>query len=597
MKIMSEVKKIIYISIIVSAVFLGAVGCDITEAPKDSTTQDAVFSSETGLELYTNSFYEYLPSSDDITRGDGMSDYGATRSLGAIDFIIPGAWTPETHDQGWDWGRLRNINYFLVNNSNQDVPEEVRNHHNGIARFFRAWFYFDKVKRFGDVPWIDEPLDVDDPRLEAGRDSREMVMDHIIEDLDYAIEHISENEVSNRTEITKTVALALKSRVALFEGTFRKYNPWLGLEASADDWFAEAIDASQQIMDSGLYSLYTGGGPESSYRELFITDTPNTDEDILSVVSDEALGVRHTANWWLTSGTYGIGLNFTRQFINTYLMQDGTPYTDIPDHETFTFTEETENRDLRLSQTIRTPGYTRVNAGVLVPAPPTFTYTQTGYQPIKWVVDDIGVDGGSNNTNSVTLFRYAEVLLNYAEAKAELSNLTTSEWQQTIGALRERAGISGGTDTLPIQIDPYLQQVYFPDINDPVLLEIRRERGIELAFEAIRFDDIRRWGRGELMEQRWRGFYVPAANTYLDLSGDGEPNVYFYTTGEAPDDQIEGVQYVDVNREDFILSEGESGELMWLPNIEKEWQQKKYLYPVPQVHIQRNTNLTQNPGW
>src|SRR5690625_7220616 len=87
---------------------------------------------------------------------------------------------------------------------------------------------------------------------------------------------------------------------------------------------------------------------------------------------------------------------------------------------------------------IRTPYYTRTNAGVVVPAPPTFTYTRTGYQPIKWVVDEIGVDGGSNNTNSVTLIRFAEVLLNYAEAKAELGSLTDEDWRNTIGALRER---------------------------------------------------------------------------------------------------------------------------------------------------------------
>ena len=278
-------------------------------------------------------------------------------------------------------------------------------------------------------------------------------------------------------------------------------------------------------------------------------------------------------------------------------MKDGPPFTEISGHETLTFTEETQNRDLRLNQTIRTPDYTRINAGAVVSAPPTFTYTQTGYQPIKWVVDDIGVDGGSNNTNSVTIFRYAEVLLNYAEAKAELSGLTTADWQKTIGALRERAGITGGINTLPTQPEFSVPDVYFPDISDAVLLEIRRDRGIELAFEGLRFDDVRRWGRGELMEQKWRGMYVPAANTYLDLSNDGEPNVYFYTTPDAPQNQIEGVQYVDVNREDFILSNGDSGELMWLPNIQKEWQQRKYLYPIPQVHIQRNANLNQNPGW
>lgn len=572
-------------------------GCDITETPKDTTTQDAVFTSENGLKLYTNSFYEYLPSANDITRGDAMTDYGSTRSLDAIDFVIPGAYTAETHDQGWDWGQLRNINYFLVNNTSQEVPEEVRNRYNGIARFFRALFYFEKVKRFGDVPWIDEPLDVDDPNLEADRDSRDLVMQNILNDLDFAINNILVDEESSRTQITKNVALALKSRVALFEGTFRKYHPELGLQNSSEEWLEEAVSASQQIMDSGIYSLYTGSGPGSAYRELFITDSPNSAEDILSVVSDESLDVRHSSNWWLTSGTFGIGLNFTRQYIHTYLNADGTPFTNVPDYDAKTFLEEMENRDPRLSQTIRTPGYMRVNAGETVQAPPTFTYTNTGYQPIKWVVDDIGVDGGNNNTNSVTLFRYAEILLNYAEAKAELGSLTSNNWEDTIGALRQRAGITGGIQNLPTQPDTYLQEVYFPDISDPVLLEIRRERGIELVFEGFRFDDIRRWARGELMEQAWRGFYVPSANEFMDLSGNGEPNVYFYTTSSPPENQVEGVQYVNVNGADLILAEGESGELIWQPDVQREWEERKYVYPIPQVHIQRNPNLTQNEGW
>lgn len=577
--------------------FLVVSGCDITENPEDTTTQDAVFTSENGLELYTNSFYEYLPSANDITRGDAMTDYGSTRSLGAIEFVIPGAYTAETHDQGWDWARLRNINYFLVNNTSEAVPEDVRNRYNGIARFFRAMFYFDKVKRFGDVPWIDEPLDVDDPRLEAGRDSREFVMDNILNDLDYAIDNIVVDEESSRTQITKNVALALKSRIALFEGTFRKYHPEIGLQNSSEEWLEESIDASQQIMDSGTYSLYRGAGSEGSYRELFITDSPNSAEDILSVVSDEELDVRHSSNWWLTSGTFGIGLNFTRQFINTYLNADGTPFTNETDYESKPFLEEMNNRDPRLSQTIRTPGYTRINAGETVQAPPTFTYTNTGYQPIKWVVDDIGVDGGNNNTNSVTIFRYAEILLNYAEAKAELGSLTANDWANTIGALRQRAGITGGISNLPTQLDNYLQSVYFPDIDDPILLEIRRERGIELVFEGFRFDDIRRWARGELMEQEWRGFYVPAANEFMDLSGDEEPDVYFYTTSSAPDNQVDGVQYVSVSDEDLILSDGDSGELIWQPDVQREWEERKYLYPIPQVHIQRNPNLTQNEGW
>ncbi len=589
--------KNLTISFVIALLVTVIAGCDLTEVPKSTTSIDEVFGSENGLELYTNSFYEYLPSADNITRGDAMSDYGATDALNSIDFVIPGAYTAETHNSGWDWGRLRNINYFLQNNTNEEIPADVRAHYDGLARFFRAWFYFDKVKRYGDVPWIEVPLDIDDPALEAGRDPRDLVMRNVLDDLNFAIDNIRDDVDGSRTQLTKSVALAFKYRVALFEGTFRKYHPDLGLQSSADQWLAEAVSSSQRLMDEGNFELYTGAGTERSYRELFITDDPNPQEDILSVVSDEGLGIRHTANWWLTSGTYGIRLNFNRQFINTYLMEDGSPFTSQENYKILTFLEETQNRDLRLKQTIRTPDYTRTNAGVVVPAPPTFTYTRTGYQPIKWVVDEIGVDGGSNNTNSVTLIRFAEVLLNYAEAKAELGSLTDEDWRNTIGALRERAGITGGLNQLPVTVDPYLQENYFPGINDPVILEIRRERGIELVFEGFRFDDIRRWAVGEIMEQPWTGMYVENADEYIDLTGDGQPNVYFYTTPNAPEQQISGVQYVSVNDEDLILENGTHGELIQLPNIQREWLPRKYYYPIPQVHIQRNPNLTQNPGW
>lgn len=151
------------------------------------------------------------------------------------------------------------------------------------------------------------------------------------------------------------------------------------------------------------------------------------------------------------------------------------------------FPEEVSGRDKRLQQTIRTPNYTRVNTGTVVPAPPAFSYSYTGYQPIKWSLDDVAIDGGNNNTNAVSVFRYAEILLNYAEAKAELGSFTSEDWAITIGALRGRAGITGGLTALPTTIDPYLQNTYFPEISDPVLMEIRRERGIELAIEGFRF--------------------------------------------------------------------------------------------------------------
>ncbi|MGH7577699.1 MAG: RagB/SusD family nutrient uptake outer membrane protein, partial [Longimicrobiales bacterium] len=563
------------------------VGCDLEQNPVSETDSRSVFGSEAGLELYTNSFVEVLPDVNTIIEGDAMSDYAATRGVSA--FIREGGFDAGTNGS-WPWDALRNINFFLENNVNPALPEAVRNHYNGIARFYRAWFYFDKVKRFGDVPWIDRALAADDEQLFAGRDPRGMVMDRVLEDIDYAIENITTDIDPSRTRVTKDVALALKSRIALFEGTFRKYHSGglaAGLEGTVDFWLQHAADAAQQVMDRGNFSLHEASGPDRSYREVFSSENVVASEVMFTHAHDVDLGVRHQANWRFTSGTFGTGLGLIRPFIHTYLDIDGTPFTDRPDYQTLTFMDEVRDRDMRLRQTIRLGDFTRVNAGVEIPSPPLFSQTATGYQPIKWTVDDVGIDGGANNTNDIAIFRYAEVLLNYAEAKAELGTLTGADWAQTVGALRRRAGITGGSTSLPTTVDPYLQATYFPDVTDPVLLEVRRERGVELALEGLRFYDIIRWKRGELMEMQWRGFYVPAADEYLDLNEDGTADVYFHL-GNVPANQIAGVFYLDVSADPRVLANGASGELVWMNNIPRSWEERKYLYPIPEADLRVN---------
>lgn len=587
---------------------LSLAGCDLEEVPKNTADKNAVFGSENGLQLYANSFYEWMPSANNIHQADAISDYSSRRN--APDFLRDGVYSSRTSDNtsasgydlvalggdsNWGWGTLRNLNFFLANNNNPNVSEATRQHFNGLARFFRAWFYFEKVKRYGDVPWIDKPLDVSDPQLYAGRDPRTLVMDNVLADLNFAIENIRTVDNTSRTLITKDIARALKSRVALFEGTFRKYHTDKGLANTAATWLTASADAAKAIMDGGKFRLNTSGGTDAAYRQLFISDAPVAAEIMLTIASSSSLGVRHAANWYFTSATTGTRFSFIRPFIHTYLNLDGTPFTSDPGYQTKTFAQETKGRDKRLQQTIRTPGYTRTNAGAKVAAPPAFTYTYTGYQPIKWSVDDVGVDGGNNNTNAVSVFRYAEVLLNYAEAKAELGTITNDDWTKTIGTLRSRAGITGGLTALPTTVDPYLKSTYFPDISDPVILEVRRERGIELALEGFRFYDIVRWKRGPLFEMEWRGIYIPEANKLIDLNEDGINDVYFYTV--APATQQSGVTYINVNTASQKLSNGTSGEVTWLTNIARKFDDKKYYYPIPETHLLTNPKLGQNAGW
>ena len=580
-----------FITISICAVFSA---CSMDEMPKSSVDKDAIFSTESGLKTYSYSFYNMLPSVTDGYKQDEMCDYGAVSNYN--DFIRKDAYS-STKSSGWSWGDLRNINYFIENCTDEAVSLEVRNHYIGLARFFRAYFYYNKVVRFGDVPWIDHTLDVDAPELYAPRDSRTVVMDHVLEDLNFACENITQTSDATGSLVTKWVAYAFKSRVCLFEGTFRKYHTELNLASTANKWLEEAYKAADVVMKESGHSLYTAAGVDASFRALFINDTPITSEVMLASCADETLGVLGSANWWWTSGTYGPRFSMIRSFINLFLMTDGTPFTDKPDHEKIEFYEECQNRDTRLSQTIRTPGY-KVD-GVEV-APNFNGYSYTGYQPIKYTLDSEQYNSGVLNTNAIPLFRYAEVLLNYAEAKAELGTLTDEDWKNTIGQLRERAGITGGTTSKPTKVDPYIQQTYFPDINDPVILEVRRERSVELALEGFRFTDLKRWKRGELMEMEWTGIYVPELNVQMDLDHNGTTDVIFYR-----DEKPEGLpaSCTPIQIGDNIkqgLTGTDSGNLTWYSNdSERIWydDDRQYYYPIPKSATNLNPNLGQNPNW
>lgn len=571
----------------------------LDQLPQSTATKEAVFGTENGLKLYTNSFYNFGFLPRNSTSQDAMSDYLAVRQV--QDFIREGGFGAN-NSSGWSWNDLRNINYFIENCKDPAVPVAVRNNYLGIARYFRAYFYMEKVKRFGDVPWIGKPLSIEDPALNAGRDKRALVMDSVLADINFAVANIQATNDPSRTTITKWVAQAYKSRICLFEGTFRKYHTDLGLASTANKWLEDAASAADNIIKTAGYSLNTTGGAGVSYRQVFTSNTPVASEVLQAAVADVNLGILNEANWWWTSGTYGAKASFTRTFINTYLKLDGTPYTNDPAYRTMVFKDEVKNRDLRLKQTIRLGDYKRVSNGVLVPAPPLFSYTFTGYQPIKWTLDDMGLDAGALNTNAIALFRYAEVLLNYAEAKAELGTLTDADWALTIGALRSRAGITGGLSAKPTVADPYLMANYFPGISDPSILEVRRERGIELSLEGQRFADILRWKRGELMTQEWNGFYVPALNVAMDLNEDGIMDVAFYQ-GTRPNLGIAGLTYVDVSARignavnSQLLKNGTSGELTWMNEIPRKWLERNYYYPIPLNDLQRNPNLKQNPGW
>ncbi|HYH55699.1 MAG TPA: RagB/SusD family nutrient uptake outer membrane protein, partial [Anseongella sp.] len=270
--------------------------------PMDKLTPEQAFSTENNLRLYVNSFYSMLPTGPNIYQGDVMSDITVPNN---VPEYISGRVSSQDVG-GWSWGDLRNINYFLANYDNPVIPREARDHYAGIARFFRAYFYYQMVKQYGDVPWYSRPLGIGDPELYRGRDPRTLVMDSVLADIDFAIGHIDDTKDNSATQVTRWVALALKSRICLFEGTFRKYhfNDTEGsLKETADRWLEEAMQAAEMLIESGQYQLNSTGNPDRDYRALFVSENPVSSEVLLAAVYNNSLKKWHNAAWWFNSAT------------------------------------------------------------------------------------------------------------------------------------------------------------------------------------------------------------------------------------------------------------------------------------------------------
>lgn len=594
------------IALILSASVL-VVSCDLAEQPKAKAGRDMIFGSETGLLTYTNGFYEYLPDYDNAHKQNITMDNAAKNATGTYEV---GAYTTNT-STSWSWSSIRNVNYFLKYNTSSNVSEPIRNNYSGIARLFRAYLYFNKLVQYGAVPWIDIPLEPDSPELFKTQDSRDVIISKMIEDLDFAAANITEDKITpNSNRVNRWTALFFKSRVCLFEASFRKYHATgskygkdylKDCTITAEELYRQAADAAQEIIEKGPYRLYTGtpyANGRGSYRELFISDNAVSQEVMLSLALDPVLQLGE-ANWYYNSSTYGPHLCMTHAFAKTYLNLDGTPYNDKKGDTYKTFAEETSGRDYRLNQTIRGADYTcKDKEGVFVPTPANMTgHSLTGYQFTKYVMDDISFDGGRTNYNDVPIARYAEVLLNYAEAKAELGTLTDADWEKTIGALRSRAGITGGLDKKPTTADPYMMSIY-TGVTDPVILEIRREREIELILEGLRLNDLKRWACGKLWETAaWDGIYIPALNTPLDLNGDGTNDVFVTEDSKYSGPYKSIAMHTGANLKVVKLADDTKGGYRLNYEISRVWNDNMYIYPIPEIVIQKNPNLKQNPGW
>lgn len=556
--------------------------CDLTREPKDRLSPETYFKSAEECRLFTNQFYTLLPAASSVF-GEG-EDYIIGTALSAE---VMGTRVVPSTSSAWNWTALRNINFYL-DHSGQCTDEAARARYDGVARFFRAYFYFEKVKRYGDVPWVDKALDAEDPTLYRGRDSRAVVMGHILEDIDFAIDNLPA-EVSVFT-VNHWTALALKSRIFLFEGTFRKYH---GLEGW-EDCLTECRNASRVFLDSAPYAIYKEGS--TPYLDLFNRIESDQTEIILSRSYAASIGLTHDCNGkYLSAASGRPGL--TKDVVNTYLMLDGTRFTDLADYDKMVFTNEMQDRDPRLAQTVRTPGYCRKGSAVRVA--PDLNVTTTGYQLIKYVAEP-SYDSYNTSEQDMPIFRKAEVCLNYAEACAELGTLTQEDLDISLNLLRFRVGMpSLNMAAANASPDPYLEapQTGYPGVtgaNKGVILEIRRERTIELVNEGFRYWDLMRWKAGKRFERPFYGMYFPGTGTY-DLDGDGTADLIIYD-GAKPSSTGNAVLK---SLQELSLSEGTSGCITVHPDIERNWDEgKDYLYPVPiEDRVLTQGKISQNPGW
>lgn len=546
------------------------------------------FKTADDLRLYTNGFYEQLPSIRNIIDADLKTDNVLYSSIPeeqrSHERILPS----ETGSGGWDWEDLREINLFF-DNYQRCTDEAGRDKYEGVARFFRAWFYFDKVKRFGDVPWYETVIQTGDTDLlYKARDSREFVVSKIIQDLEIAVDKLGDERASD--QVTRWTALAFLSRVCLYEGTFRKYHTELGIQGS-DTLLQKAYEAAGRVMDESGYTLYSTGNPDTDYRDLFAS-TLKEDEVILGRRYSLTLNQMHNVNYYLTSRTQrDIGL--TKDLVDSYLQLNGMPFTSKTGYATMEFYDEMQSRDRRLAQTIRSLGYQRI--GGTATLLPDFAATMTGYQLCKFLSDETQ-DGDGASYQDVAFIRYAEVLLNYAEAKAELGIITQDDIDRTIRLIRSRVSMPNLDMTSANQSPDAVLAALYPNVsgsNQGIILEIRRERRIELVMEGFRWDDLVRWKAGKLLEPHFIGMYFPSLGEF-DLDGDGAPDLMLYT-GTAP--STTAAQSVEIGGV-LQLTEGDHGNLIGFKDNTKQFDESRdYLYPLPTGDLLLNENLVQNPNW
>jgi hypothetical protein len=598
-------KKYKYIIVCISFVaWMSSCNDDFLERAPIVNLSDANFwKSENDLKIYVNNFYNQsglLPNYLGTWQSQGP--YGLDADNGSDTYIatdynrrMNGENILPASGGGWssdDWTPLRNINYFMDHVRSVALPWENIRQYVGEALFFRAIFYFDKLRTFGDVPWSSTTVGMDSETLFAPRMSRNLIADSILHDLDLAVEYLPARGAGSWTgRVTKEAALALQARVALYEGTWERYHglkntPFKVSGSDGATFIRKAADAAGALItlaETNGYPALDNVGVENGYWLMFNQkDYSNHKEVLLWRKYSIAENLYHR---WINYTHNGGGRGITKSLIDAYLCTDGKPIAGNPLYQgDQDLKSVVANRDPRLNQTIQVDDGKHLiwKDPELLFTMPTFESlhelrSTTGYQLYKGhTADYTEQQGGTYSTSGLIYFRYAETLLIYAEAKAELGTITQADINKTVNALRERVGMTGRLEINQIAADPNWE---FAGIS-PLLQEIRRERKVELACEGFRVDDIFRWAAAdELIVGK-----IPLGAIKKQWENYPDASVAF----------LEAVNLLPINGDGYINPYKNYGTLntgyRFNPN-------RDYLSPIPTTEIVLNPNLTQNPGW
>ena len=491
-----------------------------------------------------------------------------------------------TSDAGnWNFKKIRNMNLLLSRIQSSTLGEEAKNHWSGVARLFRAMEYAKLVQKFGDVPYYDAVVgSTDNEQLYRARDPRTTVMDKVNEDLAFACANIRVNDGTKGLTVNRAVAQGFASRIMLFEGTWQKYHA--NNTAKAAEYLKAAKDYAAALMQTNAYSI------APSYKSLTTSEDLAGNPEIIMYRSYVENVVMHSLMSF--QNTEMEMSSPSRSFIDAFLTKNGLPIHQAgnTDYKGKEYAKEIQNRDPRLADNIDEESGLRLNGVAAV-------YAASGYYANRYVNKDlINKPGGmsSTNTTDAPVMKLNEVMLNYIEAAAELADLgqytlTQADFDKTINAIRDRQS----TQMPHVTLAGNALKVNGVEINDPdrdatvkpIIWEIRRERRVELAYEGLRFNDLRRWGKLE----------------YADMVKNKKLNMGAWINKADYPENAEALAKITLCDENGNIVTGNEGYIMPITEVAKMrvMADKDYLYPIPVDQITmyetHGFKLTQNPGW